>query len=601
MHAAPRTGVWTRALRVIATVDWWVVVTAIVVVAVAAYRGIFAYCDPARPWAPPPLCEPAPTRSDAAYLTLQLFLWQSGGQFLGPRVVTALDVARFLAPLLAGYAAVRALLALFATQVQLLAARFARDHVIVCGLGPQGLAVARNLRAVGWRVVMLELEDARPGTTAAQAIGAVIVGDATDPATLRRAGLAGARHLVAVCGDDAINAEVVAAAAAIAAGGRRVLTCHAHVATPALWERLRPRELASTREGASRLQFFSAVDLTARAVVAEALPAADHPAPHLVLAGHGAVAERVVVRAALAWHAVAGAARLRLTLAGTAAGAHVAAIRDVHPRLSDVCDVVGLEFDAAAPGAAQRLLALLEPHPPVSTACLSGLDDAALLAWALGVIHATPDHAFDVVVIAAREQGLDLLAGADAGTGTRLAVVGALERGCSVEAVFGGTHELLARAIHGEYVRAQAAAGHTVAANPSLQPWSALPEILRESNRRQADDIAAKIASIGARLVPQSEWDAPAFAFTADEVERLAELEHMRWVNERQQAHWSYDRRKAVDQARSPHLKPWADLTPDVKDIDRNTVRHIPQFLARIGLGIRRHVRDGAADSSLRS
>ncbi|MGD9905045.1 MAG: NAD-binding protein [Vicinamibacterales bacterium] len=602
MHAVPRLPLTTRAWRIATSIDWWVIVAGILAVAVLGYRGIRAYCDPALPGAMSGTCTPPPTRSDAAYLTLQLFLWQSGGQFLGPRVGLGLDAARFIAPALASYAAVRALLALFAGQVQRLMARFAREHVIVCGLGPQGMAVARGLRDAGWRVVMLEVDERRRAAFAAQSVGAVIGGDATDPADLRRAGLARARHLIALCGDDHVNAEVVARAAAAATGGGRVLSCHAHVMTPALWERLRPRELAAGRDGASRLQFFSAVDITARAVVAEVLPATDHPAPHLVVAGGGPVAERVLVHAALAWRVLGSRHRLRLTVATGDAASCVTALHAAHPRLRDGCDVIACEFDAGPAGAGPRLTHLLLGQPTVSAICLSGLDDTRLLAWALGVLQATLDDTFPIAVAATREHGLDLLAGDDAAAGGRLSIVGMLERGCSVDAVFGGTHELLARAIHGEYRRAQAAAGQTVASNPSMQPWAMLPEPLRDSNRRQADDIAAKIAAVGCRIVPQSEWDTPAFEFTAAEIEQLARHEHARWLKERRDAHWTYDTVKDVSRLRSPNLKEWADLAAEIKDIDRNTVAHIPQFLARVGLGIRRHAAGRqSADPPLRA
>jgi len=598
---------WIRTVADAKLFRWPLLVFLVLLAFGLGYRGFGEAC--ARPVSvsipvpSPGLCDPPLTTLDRVYLALQLFPWQSGAVLQGGQVPTTLQVARFLAPTSFGIAAICAFMALFADRVRALAARFRRGHVIVCGLGDRGLAVARHLRESGETVVQVDVLEPRTGPRSPHSVGAVIVGDATDPAVLRRAGITRARHLVAVCGDDGLNAEVASRAAAETAGQRHVLTCHAHVAHPALWERLRPREVSSTRDGTSRLQFFSTVDLAARAVVGVALPPDDDAAPHLVVAGSGAVAERSIVRAALAWRVMKNAARLRITVADTAAAARVAALGAAYPRMADVCDLVAAEFDAAAPGAVERLLKLIAPPAAVSTVCLTGLDDARLLAWALGVLHATAEATFPIVVAAAREEGLDLLA-LDAGDGrARVRIVGALERGCAADAVFGGTHELLAQTIHAEYVRGQVAAGHTVASNPSMQPWSALPEVLRESNRRQADDLAAKLAAVGARLVPQSEWDAPAFAFTADEVERLAEREHIRWVNERQQAHWSYDPdKKAVGEARSPHLVPWAKLTDDVKDIDRNTVKHIPQFLARVGLGIRRDCTGAAAaDSSPRS
>lgn len=594
MAPRPRSTSWLRTVADAKLFRWPLLVFLVLLSFGLGYRGFGEACAVPGSLSIPvprlPLCDPPLTTLDRVYLALQLFPWQSGAVLQGGQVPTTLEVARFLAPTSFGIAAICTFMALFADRARALAARFRRGHVIVCGLGDRGVAVARHLREAGETVVQVDVLEPRTGPRSAHSVGAVIVGDATDPAVLRRAGITRARHLVAVCGDDGLNAEVASRAAAEAEGRRHVLSCHAHVANPALWERLRPREVSSTRDGTSRLQFFSTVDLAARAVVGVALPPADDAAPHLVVVGSGAVAERSIVHAALAWRVMTDASRLRITVADTAAAARVAALGAAYPRMAAVCDVVPCEFDAAAPGPVERLLALLAQMPAASTVCLTGLDDARLLAWGLGVRHATPDATFAIVVAAAREEGLDVLAMDDADGGRRLRIVGALERGCTADAVFGGTHELLARTIHAEYVRGQAAAGHTLASNPSMQPWSALPEVLRDSNRRQADDLAAKIASVGARLVPQSEWDAPTFTFTAEEVERLAEQEHIRWVNERQQAHWSWDsEKKSVAEARSPHLMPWAKLTKDIKDIDRNTVRHIPQFLARVGLGIRRN------------
>lgn len=607
MAPRSRSASWLRTVADAKLFRWPVLALLVVFAFGLGYHGFGQTCAvPEALSIPIPrarMCEPLPSAADQAYLSLQLFVWQSGAIVQGREVPPTLQVARFLAPTAFGIAAVCAFMALFADRVGAVRARFRRGHVIVCGLGDRGLAMARRLRESGEIVVQVDVLEPRTGPRSAHSVGAVIVGDATNPTVLRRAGIMGARHLVAVCGDDGLNAEVAARAAAETAGTRHVLTCHAHVATPALWERLRAREVASTRDGTSRLQFFSTVNLAARAVVGVALPPADDAAPHLVVAGSGAVAERSIVRAALAWREMKDAARLRITVADTAAATRVAALGAAYPRMADGCDVVPCEFDPAAPGPVERLLALLERTTPVSTVCLTGLDDARLLAWALGVLHATADAAFPIVVAAAREEGLNLLA-MDAGDGgRRLRIVGSLERGCTAEAVLGGTHELLARAIHAEYIRDRARAGQSIATNPSMQPWSTLPEVLRESNRRQADDLAAKVESVGAHLVLQSEWDPPVFTFTADEVERLAEREHIRWINERQQADWSYDpHRKGVAEERSPHLIPWAKLTKDIQDIDRNTVRHIPQFLARVGLGIRRNASPApSAKSSPRS
>jgi hypothetical protein len=96
-----------------------------------------------------------------------------------------------------------------------------------------------------------------------------------------------------------------------------------------------------------------------------------------------------------------------------------------------------------------------------------------------------------------------------------------------------------------------------------------------------------KLRAVGCDLVPSNHADAPALAFSPEEVERLAEMEHDRWMQERIDAGWVLGP-KDIDQKRSPHLRPWAELCEDIRKIDRETVLGLPRFLARVGFRIER-------------
>ena len=166
---------------------------------------------------------------------------------------------------------------------------------------------------------------------------------------------------------------------------------------------------------------------------------------------------------------------------------------------------------------------------------------------------------------------------------------GLLDRTCSSEVILGGTHQLLARAIHEGYVRRGLTAGETLETNPSLAPWEELPEDLRQSNFAQADFIGAHLHALGYELEPLTDWDAAALSFSEEEVERLAQMEHERFVAERLAAGWlAAPDAKDLRGKASPSLGPWADLPEDIKERDRATVRRIPQFLAGVGWEARR-------------
>ena len=84
------------------------------------------------------------------------------------------------------------------------------------------------------------------------------------------------------------------------------------------------------------------------------------------------------------------------------------------------------------------------------------------------------------------------------------------------------------------------------------------------------------------------EEGAPLFEFTPEEVEILAEMEHERWVLEREADGWLYGETRNVDTKISPHLRPWDELTEEVKEYDRETVRGTPEFLAKVGFKVYR-------------
>jgi hypothetical protein len=170
----------------------------------------------------------------------------------------------------------------------------------------------------------------------------------------------------------------------------------------------------------------------------------------------------------------------------------------------------------------------------------------------------------------------------------RISVFGMLEDSCTVEMVLAERIEGLARAIHEEFLAARKTDGSAAKRqdDPALAEWELLREDFRESNRQQADHMGIKLRAIGCRIAPAAAADAAVDAFTAEEVEILAELEHRRWNAGRWLSGWRYG--KQTDKARRIHncLVPWKELTEAIKEYDRETVRKMPQWLADAGMKV---------------
>jgi PAS domain S-box-containing protein len=152
-----------------------------------------------------------------------------------------------------------------------------------------------------------------------------------------------------------------------------------------------------------------------------------------------------------------------------------------------------------------------------------------------------------------------------------------------------GTHELVARAIHEEYIEQQQNAGMNADTNPSMRPWNELSRHLQDANLKQADDIWKKLLSIHCAIGISITPDEPLFEFMPDEIEALAPMEHDRWMNEKVSMGWKYgqdtDERKRIHHC----IVPWDQLTEEQREKDRNAVRSLPRVLAKVRLKIIRY------------
>ncbi len=98
--------------------------------------------------------------------------------------------------------------------------RWLWNHVVVCGLGSVGMAVARDLYARGHMVVVVDPQADDEVHREANPRCPVIVGDATRPVVLHRAGIERARALIACTSNDALNLEIGLTAQSVAEARR---------------------------------------------------------------------------------------------------------------------------------------------------------------------------------------------------------------------------------------------------------------------------------------------------------------------------------------------------------------------------------------------
>lgn len=436
------------------------------------------------------------TRSplDIFYFSLQLFVMESGS--VTGLVPWALELARLLAPAVVAYTAAKALVAILYEQLQLLRVRFIRDHVVVCGLGRKGILIVKAFHDLGYRVVVIDQDEENSKLDSCRELGVIVlIGNASDSALIRKAHIHKARYLFSVCSDDGVNAEVAVHARELTGNRKgKVLTCFIHISDLKLRNLFREKEIATQKIDSFRLEFFNIFESGARAMLHE------HPAcsqivkgkgdrRHMFVIGLGRMGESLVVQAAKIWwtmHTKNGE-HLRITIIDKAAKLKMESLCLRYPRLDSICTLNTYDMDIQSPQF-QRAEFLFDAqgHCDVTIIYVSLDDDEQGLSAALTLLQRVRTHSIPIVVRMTQDAGLASLLqgeGDNGGDFGNLHAFGLLELTCNPDLLLGGTHEILARAIHKEYVRNQDKEGHTPCTNPSMIPWGELPDSLKDSNR----------------------------------------------------------------------------------------------------------------------
>jgi hypothetical protein len=153
------------------------------------------------------------------------------------------------------------------------------------------------------------------------------------------------------------------------------------------------------------------------------------------------------------------------------------------------------------------------------------------------------------------------------------------------DVLFGSTREDLGRAAHACFLDNQR--GKRAETDDSMRPWEELREELKESNRKQADDIPNKLRAVscGFETMPSGEQTGQ-FEFTEAEIKVMARLEHDRWNQERLREGWRLGPKKNNNDRITPYLVPFDDLDAETQQWDVEAVRAIPDLVRRAGFRI---------------
>lgn len=416
----------------------------------------------------------------------------------------------------------------------------------------------------------------------------VLLGDAKDKELLRKAGVHKAKYIVSFCGDDSTNIQVAIHSRELTMDCKdRVLTCVANIVNPQVCQILGSLEIEMEKSDCFKIEFFNIFDIGVQSLLKQYPPHTDvQTTPHILVVGLGNIGENLLVQIARNWQSkyIEKGKCLKITIIDKDVEVKKQLVCLRYPQLEEVCELSEVEVDIESEFYKSQFLLNSDKSCDITSVYVCLDKDYLGLSVALLLCKQLKDRKVPIVLQTNQDSGLATLL---SGEGyDNFHVFGLLDWACSPELVLGGIREVLARAIHEEYLIHHKAENPSI--NPSLVPWEDLSEGLKESNRDQADHIGVRLKAIGCGIAPLIEWYAESFEFSTEEVELMAEMEHERWVKERLSKGWKFGSTKNVEKKISPYLIPWRELTEKVKEEDRNPIRKTPVFLAHTGFQIYR-------------
>ncbi|HTC24888.1 MAG TPA: NAD-binding protein, partial [Gemmatimonadales bacterium] len=466
-----------------------------------------------------------------------LALYPSGFPIAAARVgrTTPFLVAMYLAPIVTLWVTGSVVVALYARRWNEFRARRRRGHAIVCGLGEKGLRSARALLGEGFKVTCIELNGGSDAAADIRARGArVLEGDATQANVLKIARADRAAVVICACLEDNANATIASQVERLVGSRERTaVEVYVHIANPDLSGILRAPTFGLE---SVRLHFFNIYDLWGRALADEAeleeLVADSGKRPHIVVVGSTGLARSLIVWAAQRWYRFCpdSARPMRITLIAADATAQCAALGRRYPALPRTAELVPIEHAIASSNPID--LGALDGSglgEEQTTIYLCLFDDAENLSLALQTQNRL---ALGARVVVPASAWTAELAGLLLRTDETIRAVGYADNPDSLDVLRDSRRELMAREVHANY----RAGGET--SKDADFDWKDLRKDLQESNRLQVDAIDDHLRALWYEIVPLFEWDKPAAQFSDADLETLAQLEHLRWWNEKRRRNY---------------------------------------------------------------
>ncbi|MCB0670190.1 MAG: NAD-binding protein, partial [Saprospiraceae bacterium] len=423
--------------------------------------------------------------------------------------------------------------------------------------------------------------------------GYLISGDATVTQVLKKARVDQASHIYLVSGEDPVNIESCLEIYKICEkkkSSKKYLQCILHLQQPEFVNSMKDYPWVKDMNDAITLKIFNVFENCARHFLQqnpldfkEGISFGSRARVQLFIFGFGKNGEALALETGMNGH-YANGLKPRIIVVDRQNEHRKSEFLESYPDFEEYCDLHYIVSEGDSPQLINHLLPFLKEPETLNTfvICFGNKTQNLMLSQQIEkMIPSGNCQIFARTFLTDTE--LSKI------NETKVRSYGLPQYTSETEAIFGESLDELAKALHEEYLQDQMKKPN-FGKKEAHKPWPELDEVYKDSNRRAADHIAVKLRAIGCEIV-SSEDPRSSFKLSPEELEILAQLEHRRWLAERQLTGWTYADIPQSDPKKkeSPYILPWSQITKDIRDYDRDAVRKIESVLARVGKnGVRR-------------
>ena len=519
------------------------------------------------------------------FRTMQLITLQFPTQF-DSGLPWQLHVARLMVPFAALAASLHLIIGAATRPARLALMPRARDHIIICGDQQLTLDALKRLSEHGQQqVVVLSSGMNASRRETLEAMGLTIVeGDPREAATLKAIGVSNAAALFLTGTDDVENLNI--AILAIAANRERSPDKAPLTLAMILDHEALAHELAFALDGltrAARMRYHRlcpdreglALELACNAPVFQKA-VLDEPA-HILVFGLFGRWEQTLMQLIVSGQDHSDHRMLLTIVVSPEEKEALERWRAERPELGLVAEFLLLHAGAALVPQNDEIAKWRRTHTPPHLAVILRNDTQAL-GTALALRRPGSTFGLDakrpILVRQSKEDHLLSALGTSFHGTERLAnfhVFGGLLRPESIARVLDLEGEEMAMALHATY---QNSARTFQPGSPeSIAAWDALPETLRNANRSAVQHMSIILKAVGFE---------PGHPIDEAVIERMARIEHRRWIVDRIEYGWRYAPQRNDALLLHPSLRNYEELTSEEQEKDRSQVRKLLElFLAR--------------------